>query len=62
VPSEIKLQEIERVIETLFNIQWDSSPEVDSCGGVKMIVMAPENVDFDVLVKELDDAGYLVVI
>jgi hypothetical protein len=62
VPSEIKLQEIERVIETLFNIQWDSSPEVDSRGEVKMIVMAPENVDFDVLVKELDDAGYLVVI
>jgi hypothetical protein len=47
VPTELKLQEITIVIETLVNIQWELIPEVDSRGGVKMVVLAPEDVNFD---------------
>jgi hypothetical protein len=62
VPTELKLQEITLVIETLVNVQWELIPEVDSRGGVKMVFLAPEDVNFDMLAQGLHDAGYHVVI
>lgn len=62
MPTELKLQEITLVIETLINVQWELIPEVDSRGEVKMVVLAPEDVDFDMLAQGLHDAGYHVVI
>jgi hypothetical protein len=56
------LQEITLVIETSIDVQWELIPEIDSCGGVKMVFLAPENVNFDVLGQRLYDAGYLIVI
>jgi hypothetical protein len=62
VPTELKFQEIMLAIETLINIQWELSPEVDSRGGFKMVVLVPENTNFEMLSKGLDDAGYVGVI
>jgi hypothetical protein len=62
VPTELKLQEIMLAIETLINIQWELSPEVDSRGDFKMVVLVSENTNFEVLLKGLDDAGYIGVI
>jgi hypothetical protein len=62
VPTELKLQEITLVIETLVNVQWELIPEVDSRSGFKMVVLAPEDVNFDMLAQGLHDAGYHVVI
>jgi hypothetical protein len=62
MPSKLKLSEVKLVIETLVNIQWESSPGVDSRGGITMTFLVPENINFDMLVKGLDNAGYQVVI
>ena len=59
---ELQLKEITLVIETLVNVQWELIPEADSCGGVKMVVLAPKNVNFNMLAQGLDNAGYHVVI
>jgi hypothetical protein len=60
VPTELKFQEIMLAIETLINIQWELSPELDSRGGFKMVVLAPEDVNFDMLAQGLHNAGYHV--
>ena len=59
---ELQLKEITLVIETLVNVQWELIPEADSRGGVKMVVLAPKNVNFNMLAQGLDNAGYHVVI
>lgn len=62
VSSEIKLQIAKDTMENLLNIQWISNPEIDLRGGIKMTIMVCDNIDFDVFIRELDDAGYLFVI
>lgn len=62
MPTELKLQEITLVIETLVNVQWELIPAIDSRGGVKMVFLVPENVNFDMFAQGLHDAGYHVVL
>jgi hypothetical protein len=59
--SKVNLQEIENIVDNLMDISWKMLPIVDSRGGFKLAFIASENLDLDILMKKLDESGYLIV-